>query len=123
VVFSAFDPQARFNGYPYRRYYTSYKIFSPDGQLLQTVQNDNGTLAEGPREVALPPGTYRVIARANGRGFVTVPVVIVPDRVTTVHLEGAAAWSEKSPLARSNPVRLPDGEIVGWRSPGSSAGH
>ena len=50
--------------------------------------NDTRTILEGPVEVAMPPGTYRIVARANGYGVVTVPVAIQANRVTTVHLEG-----------------------------------
>jgi hypothetical protein len=124
VVYSAFDPHAHFNGFPYRHYYTDYKILAHDGRFLRTVENDNGVLLEGPRAVTLPPGTYHVIARANGHGLVTVPVVIAARQVTTVHLEGGSSWPNKSALARSNPVRLPGGEIVGWRGGGDAlAGH
>jgi len=118
IVFSAFDPHSHLNGYPYRRYYTSYKLFSNDGQLLRTVQNDNGRLVEGPARVTLPPGTYRVVASANGFGEVVVPVVIAAYQVTTVHLDGRASSADTATLASSNPVRLPDGEIVGWRTTG-----
>jgi hypothetical protein len=118
------DPHAHFNGYPYRRYYTSYKIFSADRKLVRIVQNDNGRLAEGPARVSLAPGSYQVIAHANGCGEVTVPVVIAPHQVTTVHLGGGPASQDFSTLAKSNPVRLPNGEIVGWRSaPESVANH
>jgi hypothetical protein len=118
VVFSAFDPHAHFNGYPYRRYYAGYKIFSNDGELLRRIQNDNGRLAAGPARVTLPPDTYRVVASANGFGEVVVPVVIAAYQVTTVHLDGGARSPDSSTPASSNPVRLPDGEIVGWRTAG-----
>jgi hypothetical protein len=122
VVFSAFDPHADFNDLPYLRHYTDYKITREDGQLWQTVRNDNASLLEGPRRVQLPAGAYHVVARANGYGVVTVPVLIRANQVTTVHLEGGSSWQHRSQLSQSNPVRLPDGEIVGWRaSPGSSA--
>ena len=71
---------------------------------------------EGPKRVQLPVGTYRVVARANGYGVVTVPVIIRADQVTTVHLEGGPSWQNRSQLGQSNPVRLPDGEIAGWRA-------
>ena len=118
VVFSAHDPQADFNARsPYRREYTDYKICSETGQFLLEVRNDNGQLLEGPAEVALHPGVYRILAHANGYGLVTVPVVIVANEVTTVHLEGDAYWPDKKALIQSNPVRLPSGEIAGWRAP------
>src|SRR5271157_1984636 len=90
VVFSAFDPTPSFNGNPYRSYSTDYRVLSSDGnQLLKEVQNNSGKLLDGPKRVQLPAGTYRVLARANGYGVVTVPVVIRPGQVTTVHLEGS----------------------------------
>lgn len=115
-VFSAYEQGANFNSPPYRREYSDYRIFSVDGHLLQTVQNDSGTLSGAPKRVELPAGSYRVVARANGYGEVTVPVDIRAGQVTTVHLEGSPSWPNRSQLAASNPVRLPHGEIAGWRA-------
>ena len=83
---------------------------------MQTVRNANAASLEGPKRVQLPVGTYCVIARANGYGVVIVPVIIRADQVTTVHLEGGPSWQNLSQLSQSNPVRLPDGEIAGWRA-------
>jgi virulence-associated protein VagC len=116
VVFSAFDPHADFNDLPYLRHYTDYKISSADGTLQQTVHNNNGQLVEGPKSLELPVGSYRVVAHANGYGLVTVPVVIQSNQVTIVHLEGSASWPNNAALLGSNPVRLPNGEIAGWRA-------
>jgi hypothetical protein len=118
VVFSAFDVHADFEAAnPYKRHYTDYKIFSPDGQLVRAVHNDGGNLSDNPAEINLPSGTYRVIAQSNGYGELTVPVVIAPDQDTVVHLEGGAnSWPDKAALRNSNPVKLPDGRIVGWRA-------
>jgi hypothetical protein len=116
MVYSAFEQGAEFNGRYYRRQYTDYRIISADGKLLQAVHNDNGTLIEAPKRVQLPVGAYRVAARANGFGEVVVPVIIRADQVTRVHLEGSPVWPNGRELAKSNPVRLPDGEIAGWRA-------
>jgi hypothetical protein len=116
VVFSAFDTRGDFNNLLYLRHYTDYKIVSEDGSLHQIVHNDNGLLVEAPKRLELPAGTYRVVARANGYGMVTVPVIIREKQVTTVHLEGGASWPNNAALLGSNPVRLPDGEIAGWRA-------
>ena len=115
-VFSAFEQGADFNSQLYRPHYTDYRILSAEGKRLQTVRNDSGTVVEAPKRVQLPVGNYRVVARANGYGEVTVPVVIRADQVTTVHLEGSPSWPNRSQLAASNPVRLPHGEIAGWRA-------
>jgi hypothetical protein len=122
VVFSAFDPHADFNDLPYLRHYTDYKITCPDGKLVQTVHNDTGTLLERPKSVQLPVGAYHVVARANGYGIVTVPVIIQANQVTTVHLEGSPSWQNRSLMSQSNPVRLPGGEIAGWRADPQCAG-
>lgn len=117
VVFSALDPSPHFNALPYRTFYSDYRVFSESGALLQRVHNDNGTSLDGPKTVTLPPGNYRVVANANGYGVVTVPVVIVDHETTTVHLEGGSSWPGTTPIAQANPVRLPDGQVVGWRAP------
>jgi hypothetical protein len=121
VVFSAFDSHADFNDLPYLRHYTDYKITKPDGKLVRTVHNDGRNWLEGPARVQLPVGTYEVVARANGYGVVTVPVIIRANQVTTVHLEGSPAWQNRSQMSQSNPVRLPGGEIAGWRAPPADA--
>jgi hypothetical protein len=116
VVFSAYDQDAHFNDLPYRRVHSDYSILTTDGKLLQTVHNDNGTSAGGPKEVLLPAGRYQVVARANGYGAVTVPIVIGTHQTTTVHLEGGNPCGNMAPSGQANPVRLPDGEIAGWRA-------
>jgi hypothetical protein len=116
MVFSAFDPLGDFNDLPYHRHYTDYKLESADGKLLQTVHNDSNRLMESPKRLQLSVGAYRVVARANGYGMVTVPVVIQADAITTVHLEGSSTWLDRGALRASNPVRLPNGDIVGWRA-------
>ena len=116
VVFSAYDQGAHFNDLPYRRVHSDYRILTTDGKLLQNVHNDNSTAVGGPKEVLLPAGRFQVVARANGYGAVTVPVVIGTNQTTTVHLEGGNPWGSKAPSEQANPVRLPDGEIVGWRA-------
>lgn len=116
LVFSAYDPNPHFNSLLYRTFYTDYKVFSENGKLLQTVHNDNGTALEGPKTVSLPPGKYRVLAQSNGYGQVTVPVIIRPSLLTTVHLEGGHARQADEATPQGRTVRFPDGQIVGWRA-------
>ena len=117
VVFSAFDPFPDLNRTPYRRRFTDYQIFSTDGErLIRSVHNNRETLVNNPPPVELPSGSYRVVARANGYGLVTIPVVIQAGQRTTVHLEGSVWWPRSSPIFDSDPVRLPKGEIAGWRA-------
>src|ERR1019366_4261771 len=51
IVYSAYDQAAHLNSLPYRRIHSDYSILGMDNKLLQTVHNDNGTSAEGPKEV------------------------------------------------------------------------
>lgn len=113
IVFSAFDIHAYFNNRPYQRLYSDYKILSDDGAPLQVIHNNVMGASGGPKPVTLSRGHYRVIARANGYGWVTVPVVIRPNDVTIVHLEGGSASWPSGRLA-TNGVRFPDGRIAGW---------
>jgi len=114
IVFSAFDVHAHFNDLPYRRFYSDYEVLSEDGRLLQTVRNQRG-LTEAPSRVELPAGAYRIAARANGYGSVIVPVMIAADQVTTVDL-GTGHLRRNLSMLSSNPVRLPNGQIVGYKA-------
>lgn len=117
VVYSDYDANADFNRRdPYRPEYSDYTIYTADGRLSQRVHNDSGTIRQNPVSVKLAAGKYRVVARANGYGSVTVPVIIAAQQTTILHLEGGAAWPDKSVFNQTNAVRLPDGRIVGWRA-------
>jgi hypothetical protein len=121
VVYTAYEVNSIGIGdYEERRHYSDYKILTDDGKLLRTVHNDVGAIRQA-THVALPAGKYRVLANANGYGTVTVPVVIGSNRLTVVHLEGGASWSDMAADSQASAVRLPDGEIVGWRAPAESA--
>jgi hypothetical protein len=117
VVYSAYAANASFNSRdPYRPEYSDYKIYTADGKLLQRVRNDSGTILQDPVSVELPVGKYRIVARANGYGSITVPAVVGAGQITILHLEGGSPWPDKSAFNRTNAVRLPDGRIVGWRA-------
>lgn len=117
MVYSAYDANADFNSRDaYRPEYSDYKICTADGKLLQYVHNDTGTILQDPASVKLPAGKYRVVARANGYGKVTVPILIEAGQTTILHLESGGAWPDKSTFNQTNAVRLPDGRIVGWRA-------
>ncbi|MGA2245643.1 MAG: hypothetical protein ABSH48_11640 [Verrucomicrobiota bacterium] len=115
-VYSAYQASADFNNRdPYRREYSDYRILRADGTLVQQVHNTSGSILQRPAQVPLPAGNYRVVAQANSYGEVTVPVVIAGGRDTLVHLEGGYAWPNPHAFNEANSVRLPDGEVVGWR--------
>ncbi|HEX3728280.1 MAG TPA: hypothetical protein VHV47_00640 [Opitutaceae bacterium] len=114
VVYSAYSPHSSWPSEPsYRQRYSDYDLQSVDGRALRSVSNDAGLAVATPAVVALAPGSYHVLARANGYGQVTVPVVIVAGRTTQVHLEGGNAPEPADP---NRAVRLPDGRVVGWRA-------
>jgi hypothetical protein len=116
AVYSAHEVNADFNARdPRRPEYSDYRIYSADGQLWREIHNNSGTMFQRPQRVELPPGSYRVTAPANGYGWVTVPVIICAGRDTILHLEGGFSWPAQSGFNQTNAVRLPDGEIVGWK--------
>jgi len=117
VVYSAYRRSIDFNSLdPYRPEYSDYKIFTTDGKLLERVHNNSDTILQGPVSVELQPGKYNVIARANGYGYVTIPVIIEAQQNTILHLEGGVSWPNESAFNQTNAVRLPDGQIIGWRT-------
>jgi hypothetical protein len=116
VVYSAEEVGADFNSRdPYRPEYSDYSIYATDGHLLRRVRNDSGTILQDPMTVRLPPGKYTIKAKANGYGYVTVPVVIQVRQTTVLHLEGGDGWSDDSVFNQTNAVRLPDDQIVGFK--------
>jgi hypothetical protein len=115
IVFSAIKRNADFNRRdPYRPEYSDYRILTANGDLLRNVHNNTDTIFQDVVSVALPPGSYQVVARANGYGYVTVPVIVSTRHDTVLHLEGGYAWSDESVFNQTNATRLPDGRIVGW---------
>jgi len=92
------------------------------GRLLRTVPNRVGAWGEDPTRVGLMPGRYRIEALANSYGLVSVPVVIVANEVTTVHLEGSPEWPASPAFNAINSVRLPDGVVVGWKAEAGAMG-
>jgi hypothetical protein len=96
VVYTELDVHAHFYGFAYHRYYSDYEIRTEPGALLKKVHNDSGTVAEGPVEVPLEAGKYQIRARANGYGWVLVPVIIESGKVTTVHLDDGSSIKKLS---------------------------
>ena len=117
MVYSAYDAGAHFYSREYDgREFSDYSIFDGHDQLLRKIQNSTDSMIEEPATVSLPPGEYKVIARANGYGNVTVPVTIEQNQRTIIHLEGGKPGSELAGADLGKMVRLPDGQIVGVRS-------
>jgi hypothetical protein len=118
VVYSAYKRNADFNSIDDNRpEHSDYKILSNDGRLLRRVHNLGATPFEDAVTVELPAGKYQVVARVNGYGYLTIPVLIESQRSTVLHLEGGGFWPEGSGFNQTNAVRLPDGQIIGWKGP------
>ena len=114
VVYSALDIGTPGDS-DYARYHSGYRIYSADGKSLRWVNNRVRTSSEDPEVVSLPPGRYRVLARAAAFGTVTVPVVIEAGKTTFVHLDGSELAGGGQTTAIGF-VSLPDGLIIGWRA-------
>lgn len=91
VVFTAPTTGADPVASPHRLIYSDYRLESAAGADLGVVKNHSDSVWEGPVEVTLPGGRYRIAARANGLGAVLVPVYVVEGRTTTVHLDVTSA--------------------------------
>lgn len=96
--------------------HTSYTIFDESGAVVKYVRNHTGSTDESPTLVAIPSGTYNIVAESESYGRMTVPVVIKDGQTTVVHLD--RNWRLTPQLASNGMagklVRLPDGEAIGW---------
>jgi len=100
------------NSYSYP--HTDYLVYNGRGQKVECVHNHLGIMDETPALTELPPGSYMVVAEAEGYGRVRVPVVIEPNRKTVVHLE--RGWKAPENTQASDLVHMLDGQAIGWRS-------
>jgi hypothetical protein len=121
LVYSAFYPGPRETALPEDvRQHSDYKLYAGDGRLVGVVgvvANRAGLFGEDPARMSLAPGRYRVEARSNRYGMVSVPVVIAVDQVTEVHLDDDSSLPAKT-AGGSGMVRLSGGEFVGWSAAG-----
>ena len=106
------------NDFLYELAHTDYTICMQDGKVLEHVRNARNVDDPEPVRVTLLPGSYRIEAEAEEDGGgtvnVTIPVVIQPGRTTTAHLAGE--WKPVQHFTDADVVRLPDGQIAGWRT-------
>lgn len=116
MVYTTFDPRASFSTTDQDKgHFSDYRILTSEGTFLKRVHNDTAGILEEPAEVMLPAGSYQIVARSNGYGLVTVPIVIAANQTTAVHLEGGS-WGGKEVQNSANVVKLPNGQIIGWKS-------
>jgi hypothetical protein len=92
--------------------HSGFVLLSRDGQVLQHVENHNGTQSESPTPVVLAAGRYLVKARCAAYGELVVPVEIAAGMSTPVYLTTAGM---PAALAASGGkiVRLPNGHAIG----------
>jgi hypothetical protein len=82
---------------------------------MRLVDNLSGSFYQTPMTVSLPPGEYKVKARATNSGLVDVPVIVKENKTTIVDLDGTILPQHK-PTGAGQWVRLPDGQVIGMRS-------
>ena len=113
LVYSAWDGLDTLD--PDHEKHTGYAIFSTRGTMIESVRNRCGSFDQEPMVVSLPVGTYRVEARATNLGFVSIPVQIEENQTTIVYLDGMTKPRGVDP-SDGNLIKLPNGQIVGWRA-------
>ena len=115
TVYSAFETVPAPADYE-NPHHSDYRLLADDGSVIKTVRNRSGGFGDEPVKLELPEGTFRVVAEANGYGNVTVPVVVVRNKTTVVHLEGGAPHLKGNGSDLADFVTLPDGQIVGMKA-------
>src|SRR5579871_539224 len=95
--------------------HTDYNVLDQSGRLVKHVFNTVGHYEQAPVAINLPAGEYRVVAQAQGKISVSVPVVIENGRTTRVHLD--AKWAPPAGTPSGELVMGPSGYPVGWRAP------
>jgi hypothetical protein len=86
VVYSAtYSPTLEQSEYPT---HTNYTVATADDKVIEHVNNATGSFNSRPARVSLPAGEYHVRAQCAGGRFVTVSVVIEPNKTTSVGLDG-----------------------------------
>jgi hypothetical protein len=110
-VYSALSGRSEGNN-PTWRQHSDYYVVNSHGRRMKHVMNSAGYYSTLPRLVSLPAGEYIVKARAKGAMWTTVPVVVKPDEITRVHLDGN--W--QTGASGAEVVMAPEGYPVGWRA-------
>lgn len=95
--------------------HSGYHIYTASGVRWKYVPNRIDVTDESPMVVVIPVGNYKVVARADGYGRITVPIVINGGMLTEVNLE---TWNRRKTSVSNEAavVQLPNGYAVGWRA-------
>jgi len=73
--------------------HSSYAIYKIDGRLYENVRNHSSAADEVPEVVALPVGTYTVVARSERGGYASMLVVIKEGEQVVLDLD---LWETKT---------------------------
>ena len=73
--------------------HSSYAIYTIDGRLFKNVENHRSADDEVPEVVALPVGTYTVVARSERGGYASMLVVIKEGEQVVLDLD---LWETKT---------------------------
>jgi hypothetical protein len=73
--------------------HSSYAIYEIDGRLYENVRNHSSAADEVPEVVALPVGTYTVVARSERGGYASMLVVIKEGEQVVLDLD---LWETKT---------------------------
>jgi hypothetical protein len=92
----------------------SYTVYDGNGKLMEP--SEPGQTGNGPRNISLPPGSYRItVTTATGPTLLTeVPVIVETGRMTVVYLNGG--WIPPANTPYSELVFSPGGFPLGWRA-------
>jgi hypothetical protein len=114
VVYSETLPVAKHRNPPVYAH-TGYVLRRASGKIVSQVDNMTSEAEPEPDQVSLDPGLYEIQARAAKIGTVVMPVVIAPGRRTEVFLDATGMPSSEASTLK-DPVKLPDGRVVGARA-------
>jgi hypothetical protein len=67
--------------------HSAFAIYTIDGKLFRNVKSQHFTDDEIPEVVALPVGSYIVVARSEEDGYIRLPVVIKAGQRTILDLD------------------------------------
>jgi hypothetical protein len=101
------------NDFLYEPAHTDYTIYTKAGKVYERVKNARNYEDPQPAIVTLPPGEYRIMAKARDFGWVTIPVIIEPHKVTMVNLQRSNPVVKS--VNRADAVLLGGDRVVGWR--------
>ena len=90
--------------------HSSYAIYTIDGRLFKSVENHISPSDESPELVALPAGSYLVIARSDRYGDVGIRVAIKAGQLTVLDLDLGERDGQTVTLTR---VVAPGGQLIG----------